>query len=161
MFTTTRNANARNVVSESETSVLGSKARAGELTGGTPVRCFVIYYCAGGVPTHGTRTKEDGFATHEAPSTNGRERTHTHTHTHSVAVLISIYLYACMAVPTRMAVRMVHTHHREAVGEARVESLWSETQARRQWAAVPTSHGWGHAGAGAPGGPQLRARRRR
>ena len=27
-----------------------------------------------------------------------------------------------------MAVRMVHTHHREAVGESRVESLWSWTQ---------------------------------
>ena len=27
---------------ETHFSVLGSKARAGELTGGTPVRCFVI-----------------------------------------------------------------------------------------------------------------------
>ena len=29
---------------ETHFSVLGSKARAGELTGGTPVRCFVIYF---------------------------------------------------------------------------------------------------------------------
>ena len=36
---------------------------------------------------------------------------------------------------------MVHTHHRETVGESRFEPLWSGTQARRWWA-VPMSHGW-------------------
>ena len=46
-----------------------------------------------------------------------------------------------MAVPMRMAVHMVHTHHRETVGESRFDSLWSGTQARRWWA-VPMSHGW-------------------
>ena len=39
-----------------------------------------------------------------------------------------------------MAVRMVHTHHREAAGESWVESLVGGQA--RQWWAVPTSHGW-------------------
>ena len=52
IITTTRNANVVcprresdiyiELRGETHFSVLGSKARAGELTGGTPVRCFVI-----------------------------------------------------------------------------------------------------------------------